>query len=312
MKDKTNFLTSIWGVVICSTICCALWGSAFPGIKVGYLLFDISAEAINSQILFAGVRFIIAGAVTILIASLINKKFVVPKKTSWNMIGILCAFQTVIQYLFFYIGLAYASGVKSSIIHGSYVFWAILIACFVFKQENMTNKKLLGCLLGFIGVVLVNWSPGGMDLGMKWYGEGFILLAAICYAIASVLTKDFSMKENAMVLSGYQFIMGGFIMAAVGLLLGGRLLLTSLPALAMLVYLGAVSAVAYALWAILLKYNLVSRVAVYGFMNPVFGVLFSAMFLKEGGQEFGIKVLVALLLVCIGIFVVNREKTGTV
>ena len=54
----------------------------------------------------------------------------------------------------------------------------------------------------------------------------------------------------------------------------------------------------------LLKYNPVSRVAVYGFMNPVFGVIFSALLLGEG-EGLGLKALGALLLVCMGIFVVN-------
>ncbi len=69
-----------------------------------------------------------------------------------------------------------------------------------------------------------------------------------------------------------------------------------------------VDAMAYALWGILLKYNPVSKVAIYGFTNPVIGVLLSALLLGEGGQAFSVKNLLALLCVCIGIIVVNLWK----
>lgn len=82
-------------------------------------------------------------------------------------------------------------------------------------------------------------------------------------------------------LSGYQFIAGGLILSLLGLLMGGRLQRISLAAVGILVYLAIVSAVAYSLWGMLLKYNPISRVAVFGFMNPVFGVLLSALLLKK-------------------------------
>ena len=73
-------------------------------------------------------------------------------------------------------------------------------------------------------------------------------------------------------------------------------------------YLAMVSAVAYTLWSLLLKYNPPSRIAVFGFMNPVFGVMLSALLLKEKGQAFSLAGLTSLVLVCIGIYIVNREN----
>ena len=70
--------------------------------------------------------------------------------------------------------------------------------------------------------------------------------------------------------------------------------------------------VAYSLWGILLKYNPVSKVAVFGFMNPVFGVILSALLLGEGAQAAGVKSLIALLLVSIGIYVVNKKEGDSV
>ena len=91
----------------------------------------------------------------------------------------------------------------------------------------------------------------------------------------------------------------------------GRITHVSASALLMLFYLACISAVAYSLWGILLKYNPVSKVAIFGFTNPVFGVLLSAWWLGEGSAELGWNALIALLLVCIGICIVNvKINTG--
>lgn len=310
MKPIENRLSSTPAVAVGASISCALWGSAAPCIKIGYGLFQIPSQDVSAQILFAGLRFFMAGIFTVLIASMVQKRPAVPQKTSWGMVVRLCAFQTVIQYMFYYMGLAHASGVRSSIITGSQVFWAILLACFVFRQEKMTSRKMAGCILGFLGVFLVNWSGGGLTTGMAWNGEGFILLSAISYAVSSVLTKNYSQKENPMVLCGWQFVIGGLIMGTCGFALGGRFGTVSLPGLGMILYLSLVSTVAYSLWAALLKCNPVSKVSVFGFMNPVFGVILSAIFLGEGGEILGFKAICALLLVCLGIFIVNRKPAS--
>ena len=93
-----------------------------------------------------------------------------------------------------------------------------------------------------------------------------------------------------------------------GGVMGGHITKVTPSGIGLLVYLALVSAVAYSLWGILLKYNPVSRVTVFGFMNPVFGVLLSALLLGETDQASGILGLLSLLLVSVGIYVVNGGK----
>ena len=90
--------------------------------------------------------------------------------------------------------------------------------------------------------------------------------------------------------------------------MGGHITKVTPSGIGLLVYLALVSVVAYSLWGILLKYNPVSRVTVFGFMNPVFGVLLSALLLGETDQASGILGLLSLLLVSVGIYVVNSGK----
>lgn len=306
--NETTKLTNGFLVCFLAILCCILWGSAFPSIKLGYQAFAISQDAAGSQILFAGIRFTLAGILTILFGSLLNHKFLLPKKSSWPLVFKLCLFQTVAQYLFFYIGLAHTTGVKGSIMISSNVFLSILIPSLLLKQEKLTFLKIAGCLIGFIGVVLINVNGTGLDLSMKWMGEGFIFLSALSYTCSSILIKDYSKREEPVILSGYQFLVGGLIMVFCGKIGHGTISEVTVPGLLLLLYLALVSAVAYTIWAMLLKYNPVGKVAVYGFMNPVCGVILSAVLLKESSQAFGYVGLLSLLLVCIGIFMVNHSK----
>lgn len=307
MKTKEQFMKKTVVVWLGAMLCCALWGSAFPCIKLGYRMFGISAEAVETQILFAGCRFTLAGVLTIAIGSLLNRKILLPKKTSLGKIVKLSMLQTVAQYFFFYIGLANTTGVKASIIEGVNVFIAILVASLIFHQEPLTMRKIVGSVIGFAGVVLVNITGGGIETGFHLLGDGFIFLSTVAYAFSSVFLKRYSAEENPVVLSGYQFMIGGIIMAVAGWIAGGRLTVVTGQGMAMLFYLALVSAVAYSLWGMLLKYNPISRVAVFGFMNPVFGVLLSAILLQES-DSVGVMCVVALVLVCIGIYIVNCQE----
>lgn len=310
-NEKENFLQKTLVVALLAAICTFLWGSAFPCIKIGYRLFDIPSDNTYTQILFAGIRFTLAGILTILIGSVLNRGVLVPKKKSIPNIIKLSMFQTVLQYIFFYMGLARTSGVKSSIIEGSNTFIAILIACLVFKQEKLNLKKILGCVIGFAGVVLVNITKDGIDMNMTFMGEGAILMSAVAYAISSGLIKIYSKDDNPVMLSGYQFLFGGILLMVAGFAMGGRITQVNPQGIMMLIYLACISAVAYSLWGVLLKYNPVSKVAVFGFMNPVFGVILSAWWLNETGNDLGVKALIALVLVCIGIYIVNRKDKIT-
>lgn len=306
--EKKNRMQSTVVVWLGALICCALWGSAFPCIKIGYQMFEIPQDAVATQILFAGLRFTLAGILVILIGSVLSGNLLKMNRQNAPKILKLSLLQTVLQYLFFYIGLANTTGVKASIIEGVNVFIAIFVASLIFRQEKLTMGKLAGCLIGFAGVVLVNLNGNGLDMSFHLNGEGFIFLSTVAYAFSSVYLKRYSKIENPVLLSGWQFISGGLVMTIMGLLMGGKITKVTAAGIAMLFYLACISAVAYSLWGILLKYNPVSRVAVFGFMNPVFGVILSAFLLGEREQASGIKSIIALILVSIGIYITAKVK----
>ena len=305
--DTAKLFTSPVFIVLGAMLCCALWGSATPFIKTGYkVMFENGKPDVYSTILFAGIRFALAGFITIALYSIARRKVLFPKRENFGRVAIIAAFQTVIQYFFFYIGLANTSGAKGTIISGSSSFFAIFISTLIFKQEKLTTKKVIACIVGFAGIIAVNLN--GLDFSMNLIGDGFVLFSAMSLAFSSVLIKIFSKHEDPVVISGYQFMLGGSVMIIFGLIAGGKIDNFDLKGAAILVYLSFLSAIAYALWGMLLKYNPVSKVTIFSFMTPVFGVILTKLMLPEESDVMLVNLLISLVLVCAGVFMLNYVK----
>lgn len=315
MNEKTMSKTAT--LVSLATLSCALWGSAPSCIKLGYEYFQISAGATMNIILFAGIRFTLAGLMVILGYSLIKRKPIVPARSCWKAIFPLALAQTAVQYILYYIGAAHASGVNTSILSGSGAFFSVILVCLLFRQEKLTAGKFFGCLIGLAGIILVTLqgsgasagSVGAVSSGVSLLGEGCVLLSTISSAVSAILIRIFSQNNDPVMLSGYQFATGGLIMVGLALAGGGTLPQVCTMGLIILFYLALVSAVAYTLWSLLLRYNPVSKVTVFNFLVPVFGVILSTILLGEGGI-FSFTTLGSLVLVCIGIMMVNSSKSA--
>ena len=304
IKDKERFFSRPIVVCICAIFCCVLWGSAFPCVKIGYKLFEIDQSSPASLMLFAGVRFTLAGVFVIAFGCATQKKFLAPKPRNIWRVLVVALFQTAMQYTFFYIGLANNTGVKSSVLNGLGVFFTIIIACFIFRTEKFNLIKLAGCILGFGGVIVLNLD--GFSFNFTLLGEGFIIFSGLSSAVAAGFVKVFSKHEDTTALCGYQFLIGGLALIIIGLSFGGRITHIDVGAAFMLIYLAFLSACAFTLQGFLLKYNPVSKVAVFKSTNPLFGALFSAIILNEFDQLLSWFTLLALVLVCAGIFIINK------
>ncbi len=313
MERQDRSGPALYGVLACAVpaiACNLLWGSAIPFINIGYRLFSIGSGDTGSQLLFAGSRFLLAGILTVLFRSLTRKKAAVPSGgTGWRRAGTLALFQTVGQYLFFYIGVANTFSVNASIIQGLNAFVSILIAVYVFRYEKMNGRKALGGLLGVLGIIVVNLGGGFASLHLK--GEGFLILSMVSSAASSGLIKRFGRTEDPVAMSGWQFILGSLVLIGAGLLLGGRLAPQGPGAYGVLLYLAFLSAAAYGLWSVLLKKFPVSRVAVYMFLQPLFGVLLGVLLVRQPLTRPLWQYGAALVLVCLSIWLVNRGEDGT-
>ena len=288
-----------------AVLCNILWGSAIPFINIGYRLFKIASAGISSLILFAGFRFFLAGCITVLIRSISLRRPALPRKGSWKSVLKLSMFQTVGQYMLFYIAVANTASVKASIIQGLGAFVSILIASYVFRYEKMTAAKWLGGILGVLGVIVMNWKSGSFGGSFSLTGEGFMLLSMTSGALSAGLIKKYTQAEDPVVLNGWQFTVGGSIMIAAGLAGGGRLHPQSGKAFLILLYLALLSAVAYSLWSLLLKSWPISKISVFMFLQPPFGVILGLLLVRQRTDIPPARYIGALALVCACIIIIN-------
>lgn len=294
-------------VIALALLCCLLWGSSYPAIKTGYAWFGIARNDIPTQLVFAGWRFLGAGLILLAWA-------VATRKAIWGLgpgagrqLVVLGLAQTTLQYVFFYVGLAHTTGVKGSIMNATGTFFSVLLAHWVYHNDRLSHAKLWGCLVGFVGVMVVNLGRGALDLDFTLLGEGFVVTAAFVLAAASIYGKQVSQRMDSVVMTGWQLGLGGVALLAIGWGLGGSLTGFTWGATVLLVYLALLSSAAFSLWSILLKHNRVSQVTVFNFTVPIFGAVLSSLFLGEALMEW--KNLLALLLVCVGIWLVTRDAT---
>lgn len=297
-------------VVALACLCCMLWGSAFPSIKLGYAEFHLAATDVPSKLVFAGWRFALAGALLLLWAQATGRAVWQLSAPQWRKVAALGLLQTSLQYVFFYIGLAYTTGAKGSIMNATSVFFGVIMGHFLYANDRLTWPKAMGCVLGFSGVLVVNFHADLLDFQFDWRGEGFIIVAALVLTLGLVYGKRVSQGMDAAVMTAHQLTVGGLALLAAGYALGGHLVgqggSITVLGMGLLVYMALLSAVAFAVWSLLLKYNPVGMISVFNFLIPVFGVLLSALLLGESVWEW--KYAAALLLVCSGITLVTRPK----
>jgi drug/metabolite transporter (DMT)-like permease len=290
-------------VAAIATLCCLLWGSAYPAIKIGYLLFNIQSNDIASKFLFAGYRFVIAGIILLIFAQISGKSIFRFSKRSISSLIFLGIFQTTLQYIFFYIGVANTTGVKGSVMNSTVAFFSVILAHYIYKNDRLSKTKAIGCIVGFIGVIVVNFNSELLQFTFNFTGDGFIVIAALIFSVAAIYSKKLTQSIDVVVITGYSLFIGGIMLVIMGEVSGGQVNHFTLSSSLILIYLALLSSFAFSLWNLLLKYNNVGPVSVYNFLTPIFGSLLSAIFLGE--TIFELKNMVALILVCIGIWMVN-------
>ena len=291
-----GFLRTKTAAVLLSVLCTLLWGTAFPFIKLGYAAFEVADGDVGAMLLFAGCRFFLAGLMVLPVIAF-QRARVLPQKGDVLPIAVLGLVLTAGQYFFTYIGLGFTSGANTSIITACASFLTVLAAPFFFRSDRLGALKIIGCVLGFFGVLVMN--RGGSVSGETLFGDSMIFISTVCAAAG----------RNPLLVTAWQLLLGGGILVAVGLIWGGRLNFSSVRGIAILLWLAFVSAAAFSVWTALLKYHPASKISVYTLLIPVFGTALSGLLLGE--SVFKIETLLALLLIAAGIVLVNITRKGS-
>lgn len=280
------------------------WGWAYPLIKIGFEEFGITSNMTGSKILFAGIRFCLAGGLILAIARTAGKSFKINGKSGVLYILAYALLNTSLHYAFFYIGLSHSEGARAAILNSMGVFLLVLLACLFFKSDKLTLRKLLGCVIGFVGVLTLNFNSRTQS-GFTFMGDGMIILNALCSAFAGLMTRGLGKWADVFVATGYSLAIGGVFLIIPGLILRGTLPNISFVGCVILLLLVMISTLGFALYNKLLSCNPVGKIAIYNSIIPVVGAVTSCLCLSE---PFYWKYIFAAGLATGGIYMINAAK----
>ena len=296
-----NVLKRKWGVLLLALVYTSLWGMAFPLVKL--CMDELSLTRDLDKCLLAGVRFLISGAALSAVAA-IGEKRALPSRRDALSVCAYGALGTAAQYAFTFIGLSRVSGGAGAIFDQLCVFFVVLFGALFLKNESLSAKKIIGCAIGFIGVIAVNAEGAGFSFSLL--GEGMMLLAAVCQTGAYFVAAKTAGSVSAIRLVGNGQLIGGALLTVVSLCLGASFPTVSAAGALLILALAAISAVSYVLSLLPLRYFPASEVSVFNLLIPVFGVVFSGLMLGENILKWNYPV--SLALIAAGIFIVNHKK----
>ncbi|MDD6327214.1 MAG: DMT family transporter [Lachnospiraceae bacterium] len=301
--NNRNIFTRTPFIILFAMTAVLLWGLAYPFIKLGLSEFQISQDDVAGKMLFAGIRFTIAGFITLAVAKFKKQNIVREAKGNVCLLLVFGLVNTGLHYLCFYVGLANCEGSKASVMNSMGTFLLIIFGSILF-HERMTGNKLIGCMLGFVGILIANLGGKAMG-GFRIAGEGMIIANAVCSAFGGILTRVVTKKVNTIVATGYSLATGGIMLMLGGVLSGGTIDTITAKGVMLLAGLVMISTVAFILYNTLLKYNPVADIAIFNALIPASGTLLSCLFLKEA---FYLKYLISIVIIVLGIWLINKPN----
>ena len=280
-----------------------LWGSLFPFIKIGYEAFRIDTNSIPDILVFAALRFLACGIILCAIAFIKKAPFSQKKgKRVWWII-LSGLFSIVLHYAFTYIGLTMTDSSKTALLKqvGSLVY--ICFAFLFIKEERFNKFKLIGGIVGFVGIIAINFTGDSFSLSL---GDILILLASACSVVSTVMNKDNVADTSPLWNVGISQLVGGAILLVAGLCMGGGIPEFNLKSILVFTYICSASIIAYVLFNWVQKYSKNSTLLIIKFAEPLCACIFGAILLGE--DIFKLQYLIAFVLISLGIFLGSKKE----
>jgi drug/metabolite transporter (DMT)-like permease len=275
-----------------------LWGSLFPMVKLSFSAYEVNGTA--DILLFAGIRFVICGAVICIFSALKDKSSFVPAKKSIAPILLSGFFSIILNYGFTYLGLTMTDSSKTALIKQIGVLFYVCFSFLFIKEDTPTVKKIVAAAVGFLGIIVLNISSEGFSFAL---GDLLILCASFCTVFSNVISKKVFVKVSPITSTGISQLFGGAVLLAVGFAMGGNVHFRWDSSLLIIVYICIASIVSYCIWFGIVKNGELSKLFIIKFAEPVFACIFSAVILGENILKW--QYLISFALISAGILISN-------
>lgn len=284
-------------------LACLLWSTAFAGIKIGLRYTE--------PFCFAGTRFMLSGLILVPFWWRRNRDWATTVRNNLKMILIVGFYQTFLLYALFYFGITMVSGAVAAIIIGSSPLTVAVMAHYCMGNDSLTRGRIFSLFLGIAGVIVLcvsrqPWrSPAGLT---EFFGIVLLLLSTVASGYGNVLVARNRIDLDPVMLNSIQIFLGGFGLFLLSLLLEGmprRIL--PLQYYAVLLWLAALSAIAFSLWFVLLRRPgvRVSALNTWKFIIPVSGALLSWLFLPSESPH--LSAVTGMICIALAIILFNRK-----
>jgi drug/metabolite transporter (DMT)-like permease len=199
---------------------------------------------------------------------------------------VLGLFGVTLNQLFFLLGLSRTSAVHSVLIIGMTPIFVLLFAGLI-KQEQITARKAAGMFIALGGVAILNMMPADADppgARPTILGDFFVTLAAMTFALFTVLGKKISHQHSAITVNTFGYVGGALALAPLTLWQsqGFSFARVSLAAWSSLIYMALFSSViCYLIYYYALGRIPASRVSAFNYLQPIIATILATATLGE-------------------------------
>ncbi len=298
-----------------------IWGGTWPMGR--WLVSEEIGGATIPPLMIAAIRYFLAIVCFFIILKLkegtLNWQYA---KQNWKILTFMGLLSVTIYQTGYLIGEIFTAASDASIMVATNAVWVVILSSIFIKTETFSWRKMIGTLMAFIAVVIVVGFSPNVNVLNRLLGDILILIAAFAYATYTVTSHYFMNKTNncleltkpssLWIITWISFF--GFLTTTPIALIVSPEFLNPLEYLYIppriwigIMYLAFLSTVgAYTFYLEGIKRLSASRAAIFQTLVPLFGVIFSALFLQEHFDVFIYPI--SLLLVIFGIVLVNKKN----
>lgn len=278
--------------VICAILVPLLWGYQYVPIKVGLSQFP--------PLFFLALRFI---AIALLLIPFVSR----PTRKQCVSIMRISIFVSTLNFGLMYTGIGLGTATHAAVAYQLSTPFIILLS-WPMLGERPSLRAVIGILTAFVGVVLAS---GGRISGDS-IAILFVVLAAFSYALGNVMTKRYGPDDPLMLLAWMSLftvptmLLGSFVLEHGQLQAVREADLRGWACLTYTVVIGGIAG--FGMWFWLISQCTMNRVAPFGLLMPVFGVLSSVVFL---GDRLSMTLIIGAVLTFIGVVISQRKAAPT-
>lgn len=273
-----------------------LWALCFPLISVGL--------ANSPPMTFAAMRAALSGTVLIVAASALGRP-PIADRSQWGAIVLVGLTATSLGFFgMFYGGGRVSPGLATVIANTQPLIAAVL--AWAFLNEKLLMVQRVGLAAGFGGIMLIG-APNLSGTASQFTGILFILLAAIAIAVSNVVLKRLAGRVDVLRAMGWQLLIGSLPLSLLAALMEdvGSVRWSWQFTITLLVLSVIGTSAAFAMWFAILRRASLSRLNVFTFLSPIFGLAMGVVFFSERlhALEAG-----GIALSLLGIYGVSRSR----